>query len=337
MPPPSAGLPAVYEADRDRQRDLLQEMHMELWVSFRSFDGRCSLRTWVYRIAHNVGASHVVRARRLASRLVGLETLEARISTVDGESEADRSFSATILLDLVHRLKPLDRQVILLYLEGEAAGQIAEVEPPMPEPEEPREPDTPVTAWRSQAGEQQQSMQVALTPGELCAMAQAREKLNARVIRAVAVVTVALAAALVYNAYRIDQPWIRLGQAWTLGVIVYLFGPALQRGRPRMGAGEPCAQFLARQHEERQRGYLRLRRRLFLFVPGIAASWWGGGPVFAAKARGLAPSSRLFHFFAGPWPFLITGIALVLVWLAFGKAAAKAGHECKEVRRSIAP
>jgi len=116
-----------YEADLDRQRDLLQEIYMELWVSLGSFDGRCSLRTWVYRIAHNVGASHVVRDRRLNSRLVDLETLEDRVPSVDGEAECERRFSAAILLDLIHRLKPLDREVILLYLEGEAAGSIAEV------------------------------------------------------------------------------------------------------------------------------------------------------------------------------------------------------------------
>jgi RNA polymerase sigma-70 factor (ECF subfamily) len=116
-----------YEADPDRQRDLLQEMHMELWVSLGSFDGRCSLRTWVYRIAHNVGASHVVRSRRLASRLTDLETVEAGMFPVEAKAQADGRFSAAILLDLIHRLKPLDRQVILLYLEGEAAGAIAEV------------------------------------------------------------------------------------------------------------------------------------------------------------------------------------------------------------------
>ena len=99
---------------------------MELWVSLGSFDSRCSLRTWVYRIAHNVGASHVVRSRRLASRLVDLETVEAGIP-VEAKAQADRRFSAAVLLDLIHRLKPLDRQVTLLYLEGEAAGAIAEV------------------------------------------------------------------------------------------------------------------------------------------------------------------------------------------------------------------
>jgi RNA polymerase sigma-70 factor (ECF subfamily) len=116
-----------YEADSDKQRDLIQEMHMELWMSLKSFDGRCSLQTWVYRIAHNVGTSHVVRSRRSASRLVDLETLEAGISVVDGKAETDRRFSVVILLDLIHQLKPLDRQVILLYLEGEPAELIAEV------------------------------------------------------------------------------------------------------------------------------------------------------------------------------------------------------------------
>lgn len=31
-----------------------------------------------------------------------------------------------MLLDLIYRLKPIDRQVILMYLEGEAAASIAE-------------------------------------------------------------------------------------------------------------------------------------------------------------------------------------------------------------------
>jgi RNA polymerase sigma-70 factor (ECF subfamily) len=29
-----------YEADPDKQKDLLQEIHMELWKSLGSFDGR---------------------------------------------------------------------------------------------------------------------------------------------------------------------------------------------------------------------------------------------------------------------------------------------------------
>jgi RNA polymerase sigma-70 factor, ECF subfamily len=69
----------------------------------------------------------VVRSRRLAARLVDLESIEAAHSPVDGEAQANRRFSTGKIFELIHRLKPLDRQVMLLHLEGEAAGPIAEV------------------------------------------------------------------------------------------------------------------------------------------------------------------------------------------------------------------
>jgi RNA polymerase sigma-70 factor, ECF subfamily len=116
-----------YERDPELRRDLLQEIHIELWRSLQSFDGRCSLRTWAYRVAHNVGASHIVRRRRESARLVELEALDSQPVHVDGEARANEFLSAARLLDLIHRLKPLDRQIMLLYLEGEAAGPIAEV------------------------------------------------------------------------------------------------------------------------------------------------------------------------------------------------------------------
>lgn len=118
-----------YEAHPDRQADLLQEMHLELWRSLAAFDGRCSLRTWVYRVANNVGASHVVNSRRRSGPLVDLETLEPAGLTmrVDEEAHAHGRHSAARVAELIHRLKPLDRQVILLHLEGESAAAIAEV------------------------------------------------------------------------------------------------------------------------------------------------------------------------------------------------------------------
>jgi Sigma-70 region 2 len=62
-----------YEADPDNQKDLLQEIHIELCSSLGLLDSRCSLRTWTYRIAHNVGASHVAKSRRLSVRLVDFD------------------------------------------------------------------------------------------------------------------------------------------------------------------------------------------------------------------------------------------------------------------------
>ena len=76
-------LARAYERDADRRLDLLQEIHIALWRSFASFDGRCSLRTWVYRVAHNVAASQVSRRRSRAPTLVGLDELESVSDAVD--------------------------------------------------------------------------------------------------------------------------------------------------------------------------------------------------------------------------------------------------------------
>ena len=61
-------LARAYQADADKRQDLLQEIHLALWRSFARFDGRCSARTWLYRVAHNVAASHVLEDRRMKSR-----------------------------------------------------------------------------------------------------------------------------------------------------------------------------------------------------------------------------------------------------------------------------
>ena len=121
-------LARAYEADTDLRRDLVQEIHVALWRSFNGFDGRCSLRTWIYRVAHNVGASHVLRQRRTRGQeLVGLEELENLPDANSGQLAADRSHALDRLLTLIQRLKPLDRHVILSYLEGLDAAAIGEI------------------------------------------------------------------------------------------------------------------------------------------------------------------------------------------------------------------
>jgi len=120
-------LARAYEADTEIRRDLLQEIHVALWRSFEAFDGRCSLRTWVYRVAHNTAASHVLRERRFhAAAWVTLEEAEAFPNNDDTEGAAEQKEVLERLLALIRRLEPLDRRVILSYLEGMDAASIGE-------------------------------------------------------------------------------------------------------------------------------------------------------------------------------------------------------------------
>jgi len=120
-------LARAYELDPEARRDLLQEIHLQLWRSFAYFDQRCSLRSWVYRVAHNVATGHVIRQRRIRDRLVSIENIE----TMPGGDQVELAASQTEALQrlsmLIQRLKPLDRQIIVSYLEGMDASSTSEI------------------------------------------------------------------------------------------------------------------------------------------------------------------------------------------------------------------
>lgn len=117
-----------YEASPDRRPDLQQDIHIALWRSFALFDHRCSLRTWVYRVAHITATKHIVAARRTRLReLCTLDDIPEPIDHHDSLHTLDQSDALQHLLRLIDRLKPLDRQVMLLYLEDLSAEEISEV------------------------------------------------------------------------------------------------------------------------------------------------------------------------------------------------------------------
>jgi len=117
-----------YEADAELRRDLVQEIHAALWRSFAYFEGQCSERSWVYRIAHNVAVTHVMTRRRLrAETLTGLDDIAEMAASGDTEAATGERRIVDRLLATIHRLKPADRQVMLLYLEDLTAAEIGDV------------------------------------------------------------------------------------------------------------------------------------------------------------------------------------------------------------------
>jgi RNA polymerase sigma-70 factor (ECF subfamily) len=120
-------LARAYELDAEARRDLLQDIHLQLWRSFAYFDQRCSLRTWVYRVAHNVATKHVMRQRRIRDRLVNIENFDFLPGSDQAELAASQAEALGRLSMLIQRLKPLDRQIIVSYLEGMDASSIGEI------------------------------------------------------------------------------------------------------------------------------------------------------------------------------------------------------------------
>ncbi len=115
---------AVYERSLPEQKDLMQEILLAIWKSLSHFRGDSSLRTWIFRVAHNVAITHVGRAQRKP------QSTDSGIETHDSGSW-EFTIEQTRKLDIMRKeialLKPLDRQVILLYLEDIPQAEIAEI------------------------------------------------------------------------------------------------------------------------------------------------------------------------------------------------------------------
>ena len=124
--PAIARLSRAVERDAEKARDLEQEMHCALWTSLSRFDGRCALKTWVYRVAHNVAADHIAKAVR-GPKKVPLEEIDTLPVPSNAESKAAEAHAMARVAELIRQLAPIDAQVIVLWLEGESATDISDV------------------------------------------------------------------------------------------------------------------------------------------------------------------------------------------------------------------
>lgn len=110
--------------DIDKE-DLIQEIIVQLWLSFHRYDESYKLSTWMYRIALNVTISFYRKERRRTeiNQPIPDGALQLTEPHRPGELETD--------IDLLHRcireLKEIDRAVIILYLEGNDQNEIGEI------------------------------------------------------------------------------------------------------------------------------------------------------------------------------------------------------------------
>ena len=108
--------------DRD---DLVQDIVAQLWRAWPRYDPGRTFSTWMYRIALNVAISFVRKEVRHREHSVPLdETLHDTAAAADSHGAEDRLHR---LQNFIARQAPLDRALLLLYLEDKSQREIAEI------------------------------------------------------------------------------------------------------------------------------------------------------------------------------------------------------------------
>jgi RNA polymerase sigma factor (sigma-70 family) len=112
-----------YCRNREDREDLAQEIVVQLWRSFGSFDGRARFSTWMYRIALNVAISFY-RKESTRSRFI-LSDEGQLLNAIDEKPQQSDEIRA--LHRSIAALDPLDKALVLLYLDGNSYQEIAVV------------------------------------------------------------------------------------------------------------------------------------------------------------------------------------------------------------------
>ena len=118
-----AGTYAWHPDDRD---DLVQEIATQLWRAWPDYEPARPFSTWMYRIALNVAISH---ARGDGLRRRHLVPLDDSLHDIAGSDDADRERAqhVDLLQRFIARQSPLDRALLLLYLDERPQREIAEI------------------------------------------------------------------------------------------------------------------------------------------------------------------------------------------------------------------
>ena len=116
-----------YARGREDRDDLAQEIAAQLWHAYPKYDPARSFSTWMYRVALNVAISHV-REQTVRKRHDAVPLDEGMHDLADADGvDHERDQHIRLLQGFIQRQPPLERALLLLYLEDRPQREIAEI------------------------------------------------------------------------------------------------------------------------------------------------------------------------------------------------------------------
>jgi len=109
----------IYCKEREDRADLYQDILVQLWKSFPSFNGRSKISTWMYRIAFNTAVSRFRKEKRAPIKEAISDQL---VSDSSNEDENVR-----LLYLAIEGLNKIEKAITMLYMDGIKYKEIGEI------------------------------------------------------------------------------------------------------------------------------------------------------------------------------------------------------------------
>ncbi|MDN5212045.1 sigma-70 family RNA polymerase sigma factor [Fulvivirgaceae bacterium BMA12] len=114
----------IYCQNREDQKDLVQDIIIQLWNSFHKYDDQYKLSTWIYRISLNVAISFY---RKTSLRHRKIAYLDDNFLQIAEENDQEMMEDIKLLKQFIHELDELNKGLMMLYLDNNSYEEIGAV------------------------------------------------------------------------------------------------------------------------------------------------------------------------------------------------------------------
>lgn len=112
---------AMYANSVEERDDLSQDIILQLWRSFQSFQNQSKFSTWLYRVALNTAISYLRKSKKITWRALD------KAENLTFESGDDLDEDIKLLYHAISKLSKVDRAITMLYLEEYSYEEMADI------------------------------------------------------------------------------------------------------------------------------------------------------------------------------------------------------------------
>lgn len=115
----------TYCKDPDDRKDLVQDIIIQLWRSYKSFNHSVKISTWTYRVALNVAISFFRRDSK--RKQISTELSGSLVNIIADHESSEKEEQINQLLSFISDLKEMDKALMILYMEDKSQKEIGEI------------------------------------------------------------------------------------------------------------------------------------------------------------------------------------------------------------------
>lgn len=115
----------LYTHNSDLQRDMEQEILLQLYLSFPKFKNESKISTWIYRVALNTAISFLRKEKRYNDNNLSYD--QSVFEIADNNENAGAMEHIKLLYQQIDGMNNFDKALLLLYLDDKSHREISQI------------------------------------------------------------------------------------------------------------------------------------------------------------------------------------------------------------------